>query len=246
MPLSVRRVFLVMAAAACLLVGACSATHTVVLKSDGSGTMALHMEVSRLLHDYVANLSEVSAGKPSSQGNAVFDLPAIRKGFEAQPGITVQKISSPDPRILDMEIAFGSLPDLFTARADLRSADVVSLSQADGLQTLRIHLDKSNYRRVAALFPVLETPILQSLGPQPDQAITDDDYLEMIRFSLGDEGPGLVKKSSLSITVAPEGDIVSQTGGTVSADTVVFKIPLLKLLVLNTPLDYSLTFRPKR
>ena len=81
MPLSVRPVFLVMAAAACLLVGACSATHTVVLKGDGSGTMALHMEVSRLLHDYVANLSEVSGGKPSSQGNAIFDLPAIRRGF---------------------------------------------------------------------------------------------------------------------------------------------------------------------
>jgi hypothetical protein len=67
----------------------------------------------------------------------------------------------------------------------------------------------------------------------------------MIRFSLGDDGPGLVKKSSIVITVRPEGDIVSQTGGTAAGDEVVFRIPLLRLLVLDTPLDFSLTFRPR-
>jgi hypothetical protein len=45
------------------------------------------------------------------------------------------------------------------------------------------------------------------------------------------------------LTIDPEGDIISQVGGTVSGGAVTFRIPLLRLLVLDEPLDYSLTFK---
>jgi hypothetical protein len=52
-----------------------------------------------------------------------------------------------------------------------------------------------------------------------------------------------VKKSFIEVAIRPEGEIVSQTGGVVSNGTVVFRIPLLRLLVLDKPLDYSVTFK---
>lgn len=230
---------LILAAA---LLGGCSAAHLVTLKGDGSGTVALHLEVSKLLHDYIAGLAEVS-GSSKARGDAIFDLAAIRAGFEAQPGMTVQKVSSPDPRSLDIEASFASLSDLFARKEGLPGADVISLTQAGGVETLKIHLDRENYRQVAALFPMLESPVLQSLGPQVDQRVTQDDYLEMIRFSLGDDGPALVRKSWISIAIRPEGEIVSQAGGTVSDGSVTYRIPLLRVLLLDTPLDFSLSFR---
>lgn len=230
---------LILAAA---LVGGCSAAHVVTLRVDGSGTVALHLEVSKLLHDYIAGLAEVS-GSSKMRGDAIFDLAAIHAGFEAQPGMTVQKVSSPDPCSLDIEASFASLSDLFARKEGLQSAKVISLTQEGDIQTVKIHLDRENYRQVAALFPMLESPALRSLGPQVDQKVTEDDYLEMIRFSLGDDGPALVKKSSISITIRPEGEIVSQTGGTVSDGSVTFRLPLMRVLLLDTALDFSLSFR---
>ena len=230
---------------ACVLMAGCSATQNVVLKADGSGTLTMHMEVSRLLHDYIASLAEVSGDTPALPPGQIFDLAAIRKGFAAQPGITVQKIASADPRSLDIQVAFDSLQNVFAGRPGLQNADVVSLTQADGLETLKIHLDRSNYRQVSGFFPMLDNPVLQSLGPQVGQETTENDYLEEVRFSLGDDGPAEVRKSSIVITVQPEGEIVSQAGGTVNGGSVVFKVPLLRLLVLAPPLDFSMSFKPQ-
>jgi hypothetical protein len=230
---------------ALLLAAGCSATHTVVLKADGSGTLTMHMEVSPLLHDYIAGLAEVSGDVPALPPGQIFDLAAIRRGFAAQQGITVQKVESTDPRSLDVQVAFHSLSDVFAGQPGLQSSNIVSLTQADGLETLKIHLDRSNYSRLAAFFPMLDNPVLQSLGPQAGQATTESDYLEEVRFSLGDDGPAEVKKSSIVVSIQPEGDIVSQTGGTVSGGSVVLRIPLLRLLVLAAPLDFSMTFKPQ-
>ena len=84
---------------------------------------------------------------------------------------------------------------------------------------------------------------MASMGPQVNDTISDAEYLDMIKFSLGDEAPGLLKKSFITLTIDPEGEIISQTGGTVSGSSVVFRIPLLRMLVLDKPLDYSVTFR---
>jgi len=237
------RLSLSMLAAFALL--GCSATHTVLLKADGSGTLAMHMEVSRLLHDYIAGLSEVTGDSASLPQGQIFDLAAIRKGFSTQPGITVQNVASPDQRSLDVQLAFDSLSTVFAARPGLQSTNVVSLTQADGLETLKIHLDRSNYRQVAAFFPMLDNQLLQSLGPQAGQQTSEADYLEEVRFSLGDDGPAEVRKSSITISIQPEGQIVSQAGGTVNGAAVVFRVPLLRLLVLDSPLDFSLTFKPQ-
>jgi hypothetical protein len=227
-----------------ILLTGCSATHTVVLKGDGSGTMTVHIEVSRLLRDYIAELSQVS-GESRDPAGTIFDLEAVRKGFEAQPGITVQSIASQNPSSLDVQIAFASLSRLFEGQLGLNSANAFSFTESNGLETLKIHLDRSNYHQIATFFPMLESPTLQALGPQVDQKTTEDDYLEMVRFSLGDDGPAQVRQSSIVIVVQPEGEIVSQSGGTVKAETVVFRVPLLGLLLLAAPLDYSLSFKPR-
>jgi hypothetical protein len=75
--------------------------------------------------------------------------------------------------------------------------------------------------QLSALFPLLKDPVFAQLGPQVNDTISDDDYL----------------------SIDPEGDIISQTGGTVSGGAVTFRIPLLRLLVLDKPLDYSVTFK---
>lgn len=89
----------------------------------------------------------------------------------------------------------------------------------------------------------MRDPLFAQLGPQGTGRVTDEDYLSMIRFSIGDDAPGLLKKSFITLTVLPPGEMVSQSGGTVSGNSVVFRIPVLRVLVLDRPLDYAVTFR---
>jgi hypothetical protein len=217
--------------------------QTIVVKADGSGTASLRVEVSKLLRDYFASLAELSGDEEAAKNGKIFDLIEIRKGFDQRQGITVTRAASPSPEILEVDLAYKALKDVFVSDSGLKSAGVAAFSETDGKKTLKLHLDKKNYAGLSTLFPPLSDPVLAGMGPQPEDKVTEEEYLQMIEFSLGSEGPALLSKSFVTLTIKPEGGIVSQTGGVVSGDAVTFKIPLLSILVLDKPLDYSVTYR---
>ena len=226
-----------------VLAMSCSVNQTIVVKSDGSGTLTMRADVSKLLRDYIGSLSEVSGKPVPAAGSSLFDAAAIRKDFEARKGLTVKKAVTPTSSSFELELAYASIRDIFASDATLKSAGALVWSDDGGTKTLKLHLDRTNYTQLAALFPMLKDPAVAGMGPQVNDTITDAEYLDMIKFSLGDDGPGLLKKSFITLTIDPEGEIISQTGGTVSGGSVVFRIPLLRLLVLDKPLDYSVSFR---
>jgi hypothetical protein len=226
-----------------LSVASCAVNQTIVVKADGSGTASLRVEVSKILRDYFASLAELSGDEEAAKNGKVFDLIEIRKGFSDRQGITVTRAASPSPDVLEVDFSYKALKDVFSSDAAIKGAGVATFTEADGKKTLKLHLDKKNYAGLSALFPPLSDPVLAGMGPQSDDTVTEEEYLQMIEFSLGAEGPALLKKSFVTLTIKPEGGIVSQTGGAVSGGAVTFKIPLLSILVLDKPLDYSVTYR---
>jgi hypothetical protein len=226
---------------AAVLAISCSVSQAVLIRADGSGTASLRVQISGLLRDYLQSLAEVSGDRGAS--GKVFDLQEIRKDLEARPGLSVSRLASPSPESLELEVAYRSLKDLFASEEAQSSAGVLSLSESAGTRTVAVHLDKRTFRQLSAAFPVLADPALAGLGPQENDAITEKDYLSMIEFSLGAEAPALAKKSFVEITIRPEGQIVSQTGGTLSGGAAVFRVPLLALLVLDKPVEFSVSYR---
>jgi hypothetical protein len=240
MPRKVR--FLLPFAALALFAAGCTVNQVVAVKADGSGTASLHAEVSPLLADYISSLAEVS-GKASAANAPLFDVAGIKKDFSARPGITVKKAVTPNATSLDLDIGFASIQDVFTRDDALKSSGALTYSEAGGKKTIRLHLDRTNYTQLSALFPMLNDPTLASLGPQVNDTTTEKEYLDMVSFTIGDTGPVLVQKSFITLTIDPEGDILSQAGGTISGGAVVFRIPLIRLLVLDKPLDYSVSWK---
>jgi hypothetical protein len=221
----------------------CTMNQTIVIKSDGSGSLAMHAEVAPLLHEYVARLSEISDKPVLGSGGKFFDAASIRKDFETRPGISVTKAATPSNDAMDLELAFDSIQDVFTREESLKSAAALVYSESGGRKMIRLHLDRRNYPQLVRTFPLLANPAFAAFGPQPNESISDDEYLEMVRFSIGDDAPALLKKSYLTLTLDPEGEILSQSGGDIIGGAVVFRIPLLRLLVLDKPLDFSVTFK---
>lgn len=224
-----------------LVLSSCAVNQTLVISADGSGTLATHAEVSPLLRDYVLGLADISGG-PAKEGR-VFDAAATRKDFQSRPGIIVTRAETPTPSSLDLDLAFESLQDVVRGQDALANAGAVAVVDDGDRRTLRLHLDRATWGQVASLFPLLRDPVFAQLGPQGTGQVSEADYLSMIRFSIGEDAPGLLRKSFITLTVQPGGEILSQAGGTLNGNTVVFRIPVLRALVLDRPLDYSVTFR---
>ncbi|MGA2639266.1 MAG: hypothetical protein ABSG21_00010 [Spirochaetia bacterium] len=242
MPWSLRLVLRGSCLLGALALASCTANQTIAIANDGSGTFVMHAEVSPLLRDYLASLAELSGNASPLKEGRVFDAAAIRKDFQSRPGIFVRKVSTPTSSVLDLELGFNSLQDLLRSQDALKDTGALALVDAGDRSTLRLHLDRATWSQLAGLFPSLRDPLVAQLGPQGSGQVTDDDYLAMIRFSMGEDAPGLLKKSFITMTIQPPGEIISQSGGTISGGGVVFRIPVLRILVLDRPLDYSVTW----
>jgi len=231
------------ALAAALTLLSCTVNQMLSVSADGSGTLSTHAEVAPILRDYLASLAEVSGGNSPLAKGQVFDAAAVRRDLQSRPGLTVQRAVTPTPSSLDVDLGFDSLQDALRGQGALADAGAVTLVQDGERTTLKLRLDRSTYGQLTSLFPPLRDPVMRQLGPQGTGAVTESDYLEMIRFSIGDAAPGLLRKSFFTLTVRPPGDIVSQAGGTLADGAVVFRIPVLRVLVLDRALEYSVTYR---
>jgi hypothetical protein len=106
-----------------------------------------------------------------------------------------------------------------------------------------VHSDRKNFKELSAVFPAMNGAAFEGIAPQEQDTTTESEYLEMIQFTLGPDGPAALKASFFDLVVKPEGTIVSQTGGTVTNGSVTFRIPLIRVLLLDKPLDYSLVWK---
>jgi hypothetical protein len=216
------------------LVTACTAKPAVDVKGDGSGTATVRLEVKKLFADYFT----------ADEGAVVFDTGRIKKGMEKRPGFAVRRVASPTPESLEMELAFDDIRSLFSDKSPPENDGIISVTQKDGKTTIALHLEKSSAKKVGGLFSDVSNPAFKEMSPREQRTRTEKEYLEAIEFAVGKEGPPLMKSSYLELTVRPDGALVSQVGGAIVNGAVVFRVPLLRMLMLEKPLDYSITFTP--
>jgi hypothetical protein len=228
-----------LAALAALLAG-CSVSQRVALEPDGSGTAVVRIRLEKVLLDYLLDLSEVSGTVPREKGR-IFDVEDIRKGFAGRQEVTLTRIESPAPERLEMELSFRSIEKLFAAPDKPQS--ILTLRKGAEGTTLRAHLDRKNFSQLLELAPFLKNPLFEGLGPQENDDATEAEYLELIDLALGEGGSAALKASTIETTITVKGKVVAQTGGAPVAGGVVFRIPLLRVLLLDKALDYSLTFK---
>ena len=230
---------------ACVLAAGCSVDQQVTVHLTGSGEAQIHVELQPVFIDYLIALAEV-AGDSELSPEAVFDVAEVERAI-SEHGVRVVQIATPSPAELELRLAFDDLQEVFAGAVPAADAgdEVVPLISLTGTdrRTLRVRLDSANYHQLTTLFPLLEHPLLASLGPQPDLPVTDDEYLEMMQFVLGDAGPPAIADSQVTVRISVDGRIVEQQGGELLEDgSVLVSIPLLRILVLDQPLDYTVVF----
>ena len=227
-----------------LAAAGCTVNQQITLHVDRSGDAQIHVKLEKVFVDYLDTLSE-AAGDSEILPASVFDTDEVKRAIGERRGATVTNVVTPAPEELALSLTFQDLKALLAYSAPVpgpASRPLVTLS-GSAPSTLNVHLARDNYRALTALFPILDHPLLVSLGPQQDMEVTDAEYLEMMGFVLGDDGPPAIKDSTVTVRLVVDGRIVEHDGGELQDDgSLLLTIPLLRILVLDQPLDYTVVF----
>ena len=227
-----------------LATAGCTVNQQLTVRVDRSGDAQIHVKLEPVFVDYLDTLSE-AAGDAELGTESVFDTAEVERSIGERRGVTVTHIATPAPEELDLNLEFDDLKAMLAHNAPVPGPASRPLMTFSGSNpsTLQVHLDRDNYRALTALFPILDHPLLVSLGPQQDLEVTDAEYLEMMGFVLGDDGPPAIEDSTVTVRVVVDGTIIDHDGGELQEDgSLLVTIPLIRVLVLDRPLDYTIVY----
>ena len=243
-----------MAAAALALVltafwalGACTVTQQLHLRGDYSGETTIAIDYSAEMVALVQELAALPGSEEPARGEGGINPEPIYNRLLERPGVTVYRVEAPERHRVEIEFAFEDAREVLPRAAADAEVGLVTFEEVeDGTRRVRLYLDLANYGLLSEVFPLLEAPVIRSMGPQEHKQSTPEDYLELMSFVLGPTGPDALAASLVTVHVTAEGELVSQRGGRVEGGLVVFEVPLLDLLLLHEPLDVHIVVKGSR
>jgi hypothetical protein len=218
----------------------CAVKQQLHLEADASGTVSIQIRLAPLFVGYINDLSELTG---ASRDGRIFNVQEITEGFARRKNVSLLAIDTPSPETLEMKLKFASIEDVFSAEQELQQSGVIRFEKVSQGYAVRFHLDRRNFPAVMNFLPGLQSPLFEGLGPQENDDTTEQEYYELMDLALGEGGADSVRSSYVETRVTVRGTLVSQSGGKTLPEGVLFRTPLIRFLLLDQPIDYSLVFR---
>ncbi|NLZ76975.1 MAG: hypothetical protein GX911_03295 [Spirochaetales bacterium] len=106
--------------------------------------------------------------------------------------------------------------------------------------SLTFYLTLETYPQLVPIIPFLADENFEAFGPEYNQGLSEEDYLEMISFMLGEEGPPAIEKSTITLRVTTPKPIRSMVNGRkLDQTTYEFSFPLIDFLLLAEPITFT-------
>jgi hypothetical protein len=218
----------------------CSASVSGVLRQDSSGdlsfTAALEPETAAMIRAFGA-MQGKSAGP-------VLDGRSIGRSLGAAPGIASAAVKNTVDEALEGTIRISKIGD-FLATPGKNLVTYEPARAGDRESRLAIHLDRESgpptLRRMsdeaADYLSVLMAPLATG------EALGRSEYLYLVASVYGEDVAAEIAAARFKAVLTVPAAVRSVKGGSFSGREARFDIPLLDILVLETPLDYEVTWR---
>jgi len=225
-----------------LIFFSCNMKNEINLEKDGSGTASVEINLKSFVLPTIEDLAEIS---PDVNPDEMLNPDTIKAQMEENPEVRNVRASRPLKNRIKIDFEFGSVEDLFSqTKEDVRESGLIKIEDLGNSKKLTLTVNKETYRGFSHLIPNLDDPAMAALAPDPDMVVDEDEYLDMIEFFFGEDGPAGITDSSLDMTINVNGTIIDQQGGDkIDGNTVRFRVPLIRVLLLDQNLVYSLSYR---
>jgi hypothetical protein len=232
-----------LAAVSLLVVSAllgCTIKQQVQLEANASGTVSMQIRLEPVFVQYIEDLSALTGESTEGQ---IFNVEEIKKEFAEREDVNLLAISTPTTDTLDMKLQFTSIEEVFASEQELQQSGIIRFEKVSQGYSVHFHLDRKNFSAVMTFIPALQNPLFEGLGPQENDDTTEEEYYELMDLALGEGGAESVRSAYIETKVTVRGTLVSQSGGKITQGGVTFTVPLIRVLLLDEPLDYSLVFK---
>ena len=107
-------------------------------------------------------------------------------------------------------------------------------------KSLSFYCSIDNYTELESIVPFLADPNISVYLAQYNIGYSEQDYMDMITFAIGEEAPDALRSSMITINVTVPGTITAIEGAVQTGpDSLSYSFPLIDFLLLAEPLAFS-------
>lgn len=220
-----------------ILLASCSVTEKLSLNNTKGGTSSSDIHVEQFFVDVLEDFAEfLPTSDKSIMDEAMEGFARDLSGKSSTSSVNFEKTGT---NSYSLSLEYSNLLDLVSEMG----ADKQTLISMES-NSLRFYVDIDNFDELTKIVPFLADPNFEVYGPLYNQGTTEEDYLDMIFYLLGEDGPDAIKSGIVSIDVSVPGRITSVEGATrISNSTARFTFPIIDFLLLNKPLTFTINWR---
>lgn len=232
-----KRLFLILSITFFLL-ASCSVTQSFTLSNNG-GSSSSDIKVDQFFLDVLEDFSDFTPqGDYSLMDEAMLNFSDRLSASSSSSNVILRTDGKSTRYIISLD--FTSLEKLVTDLNGGKGNTILSIT--DNKMTLNLSYD--NYEELESVIPFLSDPNFEVYGPRYSYGMSEEEYMDMISFLLGEEGPTVLSKSYVSIEIETPGDITSVKGAMKTGSRkAVYSFPVVDFLTLNKPLTFTIQWK---
>jgi len=232
-----------------MLYASCAARINGSLLSDGQADLnvyaSLQPRMTMLISGIAAASGIVQPGAPLLSG------PSISTSMSAAPGVASVSLVNRTPASVEGPVKIARLGDFLAPGIANGSDDgargFITFEQGTAAQGGRCAIDlslDSGPKILALMSPEISDYLAALMAPiATGEGLTKTEYLALVGSVYGRGIADEIAGAAINASIDLPGQVQSVRGGTFSGRRAEFAIPLLDLLVLETPLRYEIRWR---
>jgi hypothetical protein len=225
-----------------VLFASCTSQINGALREGGSADLTIQAALEPRMSTLIRSLNTIM-GK--AQGSLLLDGAIISQSMAASPGVGAVSLRNTGPAALEGTAVISKLEDFLSTGS---GTHFISFSEArSGGRShgnILVTLDRSN---VPTLMALLSTDAIDYLTALMAPVILEEyipkaEYLDLVSSLYGRPIADEISQAIIHAAIDFPGPVTSIRGGTAAGSRAVFAIPLLDLLVLETPLSWEVVW----
>jgi hypothetical protein len=219
----------------------CSARISGQIVQDGGGHIQLQAGLEPNMAGLIRSFSKL--GSAAASTGPLLNADSLNRSLRSAPGVASAALRNNGGEKIEGAIGISRIGDLLSA-GDKRFIRYEGPSGA-APGRLEVHLDRSLGPRILPLISPEALDYLSALMAPvaTGEVLTKTAYLALVESVYGKGISAEIVSSRIRAVIEFPGQVQSVKGGTSSGREARFDLPLLDILVLETPLDYEVTWK---
>jgi len=228
----------------------CTAKIDGNISANGSAVMTVNMSLGQRMTALIKSMAALG-GQAAMGGQAtvggqeniqILDGQAISKSMSGSPGIDSVSLKNTSQSAIDGQIKISKM-NLFLS--EVKGKEFINFEQGASSGKCVFSVNIENSQVILGYFSKDISDYLNALmaPAATGEKMTKTEYLEIVSSFYNKGISDEIAASRVRVSIDFPGVVTSAKGGTFSGKKAVFDIPLLDLLVLETPLVYEVNWK---